>query len=110
MTEVENCGGEHHTRLKINLCVYGVPPPPYIKDGGGEGRPAPRERPKRGILLGLQVLVGIHQKGERGKEGRGGREGKGAPPPSPSPIRTHGAHGQHLLALRLFLLMPIEAH
>ena len=27
MTEVENCGGGHRTRLKINLCFYGVPPP-----------------------------------------------------------------------------------
>ena len=69
MTEVENCGGGHRTRLKINLCVYRVPPFPYIKEGGGEGLPAPRARPKRGILLGLQVLVGIHQEGERGKEG-----------------------------------------
>ena len=33
MIEVENCGGRHNTRLKINLCVYGVPPPPYIKEG-----------------------------------------------------------------------------
>ena len=38
MTEVENYGGGHHTRLKINLCVYGVPPSPVYK--GGEGRPA----------------------------------------------------------------------
>ena len=36
MTEVFNCGGGHLTRLKINLCVYGVPPSPIYK-GGEEG-------------------------------------------------------------------------
>ena len=73
--------GEPHT-VKRNLCVYGVPPSPVYK--GGEGGPAgpPWRAPKRGILLGLQVLVGFHLKGERGKEGEGEGEGKGgaAPP------------------------------
>ena len=57
-----------------------MPPAPVYK--GARGRPAgPLWRaPKRGILLGLQVLVGFHQKGEGGKEGEGEGEGKGAPP------------------------------
>ena len=41
--------GGHRTRLKdqlINLCVLGCPLPTYIKEGGGEGRPAPRARPR----------------------------------------------------------------
>ena len=27
--------GGRRTRLKINLCVYGVPPPPYTKERRG---------------------------------------------------------------------------
>ena len=39
MTEVEYGGGGHRTRLKqFNLCVFGCPLPPYIKEQGG--RPA----------------------------------------------------------------------
>ena len=40
MTEVDYGGGEHRTRLRdqeINCCVYGVPLPPYIKEGEGGG-------------------------------------------------------------------------
>ena len=40
MTEVDYGGGGHRTRLReqeIDCCVYGVPPPPYIK-GGERGR------------------------------------------------------------------------
>ena len=86
MTEVEICGGGHRTRLKDQpdqlVCLWGAPSPVYK---GGEGRPAspPWRSPKRGILLGLQVLVGFHQKGERGKEGEGEGKGKGGRrPPS----------------------------
>ena len=51
----------------------------------------PLGRAQQGVLLGLLVLVGFHQKGERGKEGEGEGEGKGGRAPSPSPIRTpHG--------------------
>ena len=63
--------GAPHTAEQSTCVSMGCPPPSYIKKGGGEGRPAPRARPKRGILLGLQVLVGIHQEGEgEGKRGR----------------------------------------
>ena len=73
--------GAPHT-VKRNLGVLGCPLPPYIKEQGG-GRPAPRARPKRGVLLGLLVLVGFHQEGERGKEGEGDGEGKGGAAPLP---------------------------
>ena len=43
--------------------------PPYIKEQGG-GRPR-LVRPGCGVLLGLQVLVGVHQEGRKG-EGSGG--------------------------------------
>ena len=80
MTEVDYGGGGHRTRLKdqlINLCVHGVPLASVYK-GGEEGRPAgPRGAPKCGVLLGLQVLVGVHQEEGREKEGEGG---KGAGP------------------------------
>ena len=92
MTEVKICEGgtAHGEKINlINLCVYGVPPSPIYK--GGEGRPVgtPWRAPKSGILLGLQVLVGFHLKGERGKEGEGEGEGKGDAP-FPCPIRTQG--------------------
>ena len=45
-------------------------------------------RPGCGVLLGLQVLVGVHQEGRKG-EGSGG-EGKVAGPLFPSPIWTRG--------------------
>ena len=61
------------------MCLE-VPPAPYIKEQGG-GRPAPRARPKRGVLLGLLVLVGFHQEGKMGKEGEGEGEGKGGTAP-----------------------------
>src|SRR3954471_17995884 len=82
--EVDYGGGGHRTLLKdqtINCCIFGVPPDPVYK--GARGRPTgPLWRaPKRGILLGLQVLVGFHQKGERGKEGEGEGEGKGGAAP-----------------------------
>ena len=48
-------------------------------------------RPGCGVLLGLQVLVGVHQDGRKG-EGSGG-EGKVAGPLFPSPIRTRGEGG-----------------
>ena len=48
--EVDYGGGGHRTRLKaqINCCVFGVPHcPPYIKEQGGEVRPARRRRARR---------------------------------------------------------------
>ena len=62
----------------INLCVYGVPLPPYIKEQG-EGAAGQEEGAPGGVLLPPGVgfppfLVGIgFVKGERGeREGRGG--------------------------------------
>ena len=58
-----------------------------------------------GVLLGLQVLVGVHQEGRKG-EGIGG-EGEVAGPLFPSPIRTRGEGGRSLFLL--FPLKPIKA-
>ena len=63
-------------------------------------------RPGCGVLLGLQVLVGVHQEGRKG-EGIGG-EGEVAGPLFPSPIRTKGEGGRS--SLFLFPLKPIKAH
>ena len=71
----------------IDLVCSRVPPTPVYK--GGRGKPAVpcRAHHKRGVLLGLQVLVGFHlvEGGRRKGEGEG--EGKGGHAPSPSPIR-----------------------
>src|SRR3954465_10743008 len=64
-------------------------------------------RPGCGFLLGLQVLVGVHQKGRKG-EGIGG-EGEVAGPLFPSPIRARGEGGRSSL-FSLFPLKPIKAH
>ena len=65
MTEVDYGGGGHRTRLReINdqLVSLGCPFASVYK-GGEEGRPAgPYARAKCGVLLGLQVLVGVHQR------------------------------------------------
>ena len=81
MAEVCNYGGGHRTRLNnVNLCVYGVPPPPYIKEWRrGDGRPS-MARPG-GVLLPSVVgsppsLVGLGV-----KEGGEREEGKGGGPP-----------------------------
>src|SRR5215216_1906444 len=104
MTEVCNCGGGHRTRLKINLCVLGCPPAPVYKGWRRGGRPAPRARPKCGVLLGLQVLVGVHQKEEREKQGEGENKERGGAAPPPSPIRTRpmGGRSQPLCPLLFF--------
>ena len=90
MTEVVNCGGGHRTRLRqLILCVLGCPQPPYIKEERGRPADPCRARQERGVLLGLQVLVGFHlvEGGRRKGEG----EEKGGRASSPSPIRTpHG--------------------
>ena len=89
MTEVEYGGGGHRTRLRNDhedqLVCIGVPPAPVYKGARGEEAGPRRGRAKCGVLLGLQVLVGVHQEGRKG-EGSGERR-KGAPP-LPSPIRT----------------------
>src|SRR3954466_12830206 len=82
----------------------GCPLPLYIKDGGGGGRPR-LGAPGCGVLLGFQVLVGVHQEGRKG-EGSGG-VGKVAGPLFPSPIRTRGKGGRS--SLFYFPLKPIKA-
>ena len=62
-----------------------------------------------GVLLGLQVLVGVHQEGRKG-EGSGG-EGEVASPLFPSPYRTRGEGGAAApWPFLLFPLKPIKAH
>ena len=107
MTEVEICGGGHHTRLNNQLVCSRVPPPHVYK--GGRGRPAgPHRRAKGGgilLLVGVGLppfLVLLGEEGRRGKE----KEGGGAAPP-PSPIRTRPMGG-HPLAAPLSPLGPIR--
>ena len=73
--------------MKINLCVMGCPLPPYLKEGEGEVRPAPRGAPG-GVLLppgvGLPPLALLEKERGRGKEERG------ETPPLPCPIWTRG--------------------
>ena len=65
--------------------------------------------PGCGVLLGLQVLVGVHQEGRKG-EGSGG-EGEVVGPLFPSPIRTEGRGGAAApWPFLLFPLKPIKAH
>src|SRR5215216_4215517 len=111
MTEVCNCGGGHRTRLKINLCVLGCPPAPVYKGWRRGGRPAPRAHPKCGVLLGLQVLVGVHQKEEREKEGEGEKKERGgaAPPLVQFGLGPWGAQPA-LVSSSLFPLKPTKAH
>ena len=72
-------GGTAHG-LEQLICVYRVPLASIYK-GGEEGRPAgPRSAPKCGVLLGLQVLVRVHQGEGRETEGGGGKEERGPAP------------------------------
>ena len=95
----------------IDLVCSRVPPAPVYKGGEGKaGRPC-RARQEKGVLLGLQVLVGFHlvEGGRRKGEGEG--KERGAPHPSPSTIRTQGGGaapapcGPSLSSLR-----PMKAH
>ena len=82
MTEVLNYGGRHHTRLREQLLCFGVPLPPYIKEGGGGGQPR-RGAPIGGVQLGFPILVGVpflFQEGERGKEVEREKEREGRHP------------------------------
>ena len=88
----------------INLCVY--EPLALVYKGGEEGRPAgPYGRAKGGVLLGLQVLVGVHQREGGKKEGEGGEKGKGGRPPSP--IRF-GLGGPRALPCPASSLPPLD--
>ena len=82
---IEVYGGRgHRTRLRnrsrgstcVNLCVFGVPLPQYIKEPRGRGR-RPRERGAGGVLLlpgvGLPSNPIPTRNPQRGKEEKGGR-------------------------------------
>ena len=87
------------------VCLWGVPASIY-KGLKEEEAVQGLVRPGCGALLGLQVLVGVHQEGRKG-EGSGG-EGKVVGPPFPSPIRTRGEGGRSSpLALSP---LPTKAH
>ena len=76
--------GGHHTRLRdqeINFCVYGVPPPPYIKGGGGEGRPRGWRALGGGNLLqvGLPLPFLVQEGAGRKERERGKARGRRPP-------------------------------
>ena len=99
--------GAPHTakRSMINLCVYGVPPPLYIKEWMRGGAGPLYGAPQGGFLLLVGVgsppsLVGV------GEEGRGrGKEGKGVGPPPNSDWAC-----SHLAASSSLSPWPIKAH
>ena len=67
-------GGTAHG-YTINLCVYGVPPPPYIKEWRRGGSALSMARP-RGVLLPPGVGSPFPSWSRRGrKEERGRRKG-----------------------------------
>ena len=103
MTEVDYGGGGECTRLEtINLCVYGVPPPPYIK----EWRRGPAKgvaRPKGGVQP--QPGVGLPHfpiRSRRGKEEGGGKKERGGRPPSQFGLGLGGGAPPPLLLLPPF--------
>ena len=68
-------------KTTVNLCVYGVPPPPYIKEWR-RGRADPLWRAPRGVLLPPGVGFPPFPSWIR-REGRGRKvEGKGGLPNS----------------------------
>ena len=80
MTEVCFCGGGHHTRLRINLCVYGVPPPPYIKEGR-RGPAGLMVRPQGGIPIATRSrFPPFPSPSRRGEEGEEEKNGRGLAP------------------------------
>ena len=81
--------------------------PPYIKEGRGRPAGPCRARQERGVLLGLQVLVGFHLEEGGRRKGEGEGKERGVPPPSPSPIWTQG--GGAASPLWIFSL-PTKAH
>ena len=85
MTEVENCEGVHHTRLRQILeCLWGAPLPMYIKEGkeeaglGGACQGSRIPTPSRSRFPPFLV-----QLGEGGKGGEWRRKGEGGRAPNP---------------------------
>ena len=84
-TQVDYGGGGHRTRLKdqlINLCVYGVPPPPYIKEWR-RGRAGPLLWRALGSPTPTRSRIPPIPSSRSRREGRGRekRRKEGAPPP-----------------------------
>ena len=92
-----------------------MPPPPYIKGGGGEGRPRGGGAPKGGnptpsrIPPSFLVQVGEGKEGkEKEKEGEGGKGGKGGRPPSPIRFGL-GGRAPFLLSSTTWPMRPIAS-
>ena len=67
--------------MKINLCVYGVPPAPVYKGAREEEAGPRRGRAKCGVLLGLPSpsrIPSLIWNRKRGREKE--KEGRGRPP------------------------------
>ena len=92
MTEVCNCGEGYRTRLRINLCIYGMPPG-HVYKGWREDEAGPhRTRPKCGVLLGLPSPSRIPPPTWNRKKGREKeKEGRERPP---SLVQFGPAHGE----------------
>ena len=76
MTEVVNCGGGNHTRLREQLMCYGEPPAPIYK--GGEEEAGPLGGAKCGeSYYKAQVLVGFPFPFWSRRQGKGEGVGKG---------------------------------
>ena len=91
MTEALNGGGGRRTRLGESTCVLEAPPPSVYK-GWRAGQPLwVRQGRERGVLLGLQVLVGFPL--GRGKEGREREKEKGVLRP-PNPLSNSDQQGE----------------
>ena len=78
--------------VKRNLCVFGVPLPPYIKEGGREAGPLGVCQ-EYGVLVRIPFLFRVGEK-ERGKE-RGSRKGQGGRRPLPL-VQFGPMGGRHL--------------
>ena len=81
MTEVEYVEGAPHTaKTSVNLCVYGVPPPPYIKEWG-RGRAGPLLWRVLGVLFppGVGFPLPCSRSRRDGKR-KDKRRKEGAPP------------------------------
>src|SRR6266511_5061428 len=113
MTEVCNCGGGHHTRLRPILCSFGVPPA-HVYKGGRKRRPAlDGARQAYGVLLRLpspsRIPFPIWSRRE-GKRGRGRRKGGLRPHPLSNSVWAGGRRMPPLGPSPLSPLKPNKAH
>ena len=111
MTEVDYGGGGHRTRLKdqlINLCVHGVPPPPYIK-GWRRGRAGPPMARPREVLLppGVGSPLFLVEVGALPSRSRRGRKERGL---APFPIRIGLGGGARLPLFPSLSSIPLRTN